>query len=158
MVKKKAKCEHLFVCACVCSSYSVAQKDTDVVLSFALLPVSLFPVYLAVICFTKVWLCEMICVFLHLITDILKQQTCYPPLYPYEICHTALKRTNSEVESLNERCRLILSDLCWLFSGSINKNAWYKGKLFKFWYGILVNAASCTKGSHYTAVVALGML
>ena len=38
----------------VCSSYSVALIDTAVVPSFALLPVSLFPVYLAVICFTKV--------------------------------------------------------------------------------------------------------
>lgn len=52
---KKAKRECvLCVPACVCSSYSVALIDTAVVPSFTLLPVSLFPVYLAVICFTKV--------------------------------------------------------------------------------------------------------
>lgn len=37
----------------VCSLHSVAMIDTAVVPSFALLPVSLFPVYLAVIFFTK---------------------------------------------------------------------------------------------------------
>lgn len=35
----------------------------------------LFPVYL-VVCFTKLWWCEIICMFLHLISDILKQSTC----------------------------------------------------------------------------------
>lgn len=38
----------------ICVVRSVAMIDTARVPSFALLPVSLFPVYLAVICFTKV--------------------------------------------------------------------------------------------------------
>lgn len=44
----------------------------------------------------------MICMFLHLITDILKQQTCNPPVYPHEICCAALKKICSRVYSLNE--------------------------------------------------------
>lgn len=72
-------------CVCVqlrvCSSHSVALMHTAVVPSFALLPVSLFPVYLAVICFTKkkkksviVWDDRRI-ISSSLITDVLTQAT-----------------------------------------------------------------------------------
>lgn len=44
----------------------------------------------------------MMHMFLHLITDVLKQHTCSPPVYPCEIHHAALKRMRSGVYSLNE--------------------------------------------------------
>ena len=115
--------------------------DTAVVPSFTLLPVSLFPVYLAVICFTKsvmVWddLCVSSSHHWHPQTADMRS-TCLCIL----VKRTALlwEESAAGVYSLNEwAVGLILSDVCWLFFTK-KENAWNKGKYLKFSCSIPVN-------------------
>lgn len=142
------------MCACVCSSHFVALIDTAVVPSFTLLPVSLFPVYLAVICFTKVWWCEMICVFLH----HRHPQTVHTLPTSVSLWNILCCLKINEQCSLQFRqkgCGSILSGVCWVLSDWIHKNGWSKRGSFD---AVLVNLKMlhcAVKVCHCKSIVAV---
>lgn len=81
----------------------------------------LFPVYLAVVRFTKVWFCEIACASLHLIAGILRRQKCCLSTCMSRTAALLRKERNPRPKRARPR---------WKFVDWTDKNASNKGEVF----------------------------